>query len=124
MGSGTVLVIAPDERWLRVLEITLRLGGYTPATRRSISDALRLRTGDEPAEAIVLDLGTDSTTSDAERVRELLSGGQLRAVVILPERFEEQIDEFRAAGAEVLIRPYQPSALYAALERARAGASG
>jgi hypothetical protein len=35
--------------------------------------------------------------------------------VILPERLAAQSEAFAAAGATVLVRPYRPSELYAAL---------
>jgi hypothetical protein len=68
--------------------------------RRSVVEALRTRAGDEAPRAIVLDLGTDTT---------------LPAIIILPERLDSQREVFRATGAQVLVRPYAPSALYAAL---------
>jgi hypothetical protein len=36
--------------------------------------------------------------------------------VILPERLATQSEAFAAAGATVLVRPYRPSELYAALQ--------
>lgn len=126
MSSGTVLVVATDERWLRVLEVTLRLGGYTPVARRSMLDALKLRVGDEQPRAVVLDLGVDSVAADVDAVTELLTEIGLRAIVILPDRFADQAAQFRASGAHVIVRPYPPSALYAALEAgiARTGQGG
>lgn len=115
MSDRHVLVVSPDERWLRVLEVTLRLGGFTPMARRSVVDALRVRSDDDPPRAIVLDLGPDSTTNEVQAVREVLGTSDLPAVVILPERLAAQRAAFSATGAAVLVRPYQPSALYAAL---------
>ena len=115
MSGEQVLVVSPDGRWLRVLEVTLRLGGFRPLTRRSVVEALRMRAGDEAPRAIVLDLGPDSTAREVEAVREVLGESDLPAVVILPERLDGQRDSFQATGARVLVRPYPPSALYAAL---------
>ena len=115
MNGEHVLVVSPDERWLRVLEVTLRLGGFAPITRRSVAEALRLRADDSAAAAIVLDLGPDSTAREVEATRTVLGESNLPAVVILPERLGAQQDAFRATGATVLVRPYAPSALYAAL---------
>jgi DNA-binding response OmpR family regulator len=115
VSSDHVLVVSPDERWLRVLEVTLRLGGFEPLMRRSVVEALRTRAGDEAPRAIVLDLGTDTTPREVDSIREILGESTLPAIVILPERLDSQREVFRATGAQVLVRPYAPSALYAAL---------
>lgn len=78
-------------------------------------EALRTRSGDEEPRAIVLDLGTDTTPKEVNSIREILGESKVPAIVILPERLDSQRDVFRATGAQVLIRPYAPSALYAAL---------
>jgi DNA-binding response OmpR family regulator len=125
LSSDHVLVVSPDERWLRVLEVTLRLGGFEPLMRRSVVEALRTRAGDEAPRAIVLDLGTDTTPREVDSIREILGESTLPAIVILPERLDSQRETFRATGAQVLVRPYAPSALYAALRaRESAGAAG
>jgi DNA-binding response OmpR family regulator len=113
--GGQVLIVSPDERWLRVLEVTLHLGGHQTVSRRSVTEALRLRAGDDSPRALVLDLGVDSTAGEVDAVRELLGQSDLPAVVILPERLGGQRDAFAATGATVLVRPYRPSELYAAL---------
>jgi DNA-binding response OmpR family regulator len=113
--AGQVLIVSPDDRWLRVLDVTLRLGGFRTLARRSIVEANRMRAGDEPAVAIVLDLGVDSSATDLDSVRNLLGEHSVPAVVILPERLGEQRESFAAIGATVLVRPYRPSELYAAL---------
>jgi len=110
-----VLVVSPDERWLRVLEVTIRLGGHRTVSRRSVSDALRVRAGDTPPRAIVFDLGANWTAQELEAVRALLAQNSLPAVVILPKRLASERDRVAAAGATVLIRPYRPSELYAVL---------
>jgi DNA-binding NtrC family response regulator len=110
-----VLVVSPDERWLRVLEVTLRVGGFTPIARRSVVEALRQREGDDRPQALVLDFGTESTSREVEAVREVLGSGDLPAIVILPERLSQQQEAFRASGVKVIVRPYPPSALYRAL---------
>ena len=124
-----VLVIAPDERWLRVLEVSLKLGGFVPIAMRSIDEASRSRSGDERAPVVVLDLGADSKAGDLASIRELLGGDPtLRMVVILPQRLETVRDQFEGAGASVLVRPWQPSTLYAAIraagQRGTSSASG
>lgn len=113
--GGQVLIVSPDERWLRVLEVTLHLGGHQTVSRRSVTEALRLRAGDDSPRALVLDLGVDSTAGEVDAVRDLLGQSDLPAVVILPERLGSQRDAFAATGATVLVRPYRPSELYAAL---------
>ena len=48
-------------------------------------------------------------------MRGLLDDSTVPAVVILPERLAAERERFAAAGATVLVRPYPPSELYAAL---------
>ena len=83
--------------------------------RRSVVEALRTRAGDEQPRAIVLDLGTDTTPHEVDSIREVLGEATMPAIVILPERLESQREAFRTTGARVIVRPYAPSALYAAL---------
>jgi DNA-binding NtrC family response regulator len=115
VSSPFVLVVSPDERWLRVLEVTLRVGGFTPIARRSVVEALRQREGDDRPTALVLDFGTESTAREVEAVREVLGSGDIPAIVILPERLNQQREAFQASGVKVIVRPYPPSALYKAL---------
>jgi DNA-binding NtrC family response regulator len=115
VSSPFVLVVSPDERWLRVLEVTLRVGGFTPIARRSVVEALRQREGDDRPTALVLDFGTESTAREVEAVREVLGSGEIPAIVILPERLNQQREAFQASGVKVIVRPYPPSALYKAL---------
>lgn len=110
-----ILIVAPDERWGRVLEITVRLGGYRPVSRRSTDDALRVREGEEPPVAIVFDLGDRWTAEELEAVRGLLATSSTPAVVVLPKRLAEERERIVGVGATVLSRPYAPSELYAAL---------
>jgi DNA-binding response OmpR family regulator len=118
VGAVPVLVIAPDERWLRVLEVSLKLGGFVPIARRSIDEASRSRSGDARAPVVVLDLGADSRAADLATIRELLGDSALPMVVILPQRLDVARDQFERAGASVVVRPYQPSVLYAAIRAA------
>jgi DNA-binding response OmpR family regulator len=111
---GPVLVVSADERWLRVLEVTLRLGGADTISRRSAREALSLASGDAGVSALVLDLA-QATGDELDIVRGLLGQSSLPAVVILPEPLAAQREPFAAAGATVLVRPYRPSELYAAL---------
>jgi DNA-binding NtrC family response regulator len=115
VSSPFVLVVSPDERWLRVLEVTLRVGGFTPIARRSVVEALRQREGDDRPTALVLDFGTESTAREVEAVREVLGSGDIPAIVILPERLTQQREAFEGTGVKVIVRPYPPSALYQAL---------
>ena len=115
VAAGQVLVVSADERWLRVLEVTLRLGGADTISRRSAREALSLASGDSGVVAIVLDLA-QATADELEVARGLLGHSDLPAVVILPERLAAQSEPFAAAGATVLVRPYRPSELYAALQ--------
>ena len=115
VAAGQVLVVSADERWLRVLEVTLRLGGADTISRRSAREALSLASGDSGVAAIVLDLA-QATADELEVARGLLGHSDLPAVVILPERLAAQSEPFAAAGATVLVRPYRPSELYAALQ--------
>jgi DNA-binding NtrC family response regulator len=115
VSSPFVLVVSPDERWLRVLEVTLRVGGFTPIARRSVVEALRQREGDDRPTALVLDFGTESTAREVEAVREVLGSGDIPAIVILPERLNQQRTAFEGTGVKVIVRPYAPSVLYQAL---------
>jgi DNA-binding NtrC family response regulator len=115
VSSPFVLVVSPDERWLRVLEVTLRVGGFTPIARRSVVEALRQREGDDRPTALVLDFGTESTAREVEAVREVLGSGDIPAIVILPERLNQQREAFAGTGVKVIVRPYAPSVLYKAL---------
>ena len=125
VGGGTVLIIAPDERWLRVLEATLKLGGYQPIARRSVDEAMRMRASDERPIAVVVDLGVDSGAIEVETIRtllehELLADQRGKIVVILPERLAELREALDIGGVHVLVRPYPPSELYAAIGAGRA----
>jgi DNA-binding NtrC family response regulator len=115
VSSPFVLVVSPDERWLRVLEVTLRVGGFTPIARRSVVEALRQREGDDRPTALVLDFGSESTAREVEAVREVLGSGDIPAIVILPERLNQQREAFEGTGVKVIVRPYPPSVLYQAL---------
>lgn len=114
VAFGQVLVVSADERWLRVLEVTLRLGGAETVPLRSARDAFSLAGHDSSMAAIVIDLAQVSG-DELEVARGLLDHSPLPAVVILPERLAAQQEKFAAAGATVLVRPYRPSELYAAL---------
>ena len=114
MGAP-VLIVSPDERWLRALEVTIRLGGYRVISRRSLADVLRVRDGDHLPQAMVFDLGANWTTEELESVRSLIAETTIPAVVILPERLASERDRVAEAGATTLIRPYRPSELFAVL---------
>ncbi len=110
-----MLIVSPDERWLRALEVTVRLGGYRVISRRSMLDVLRVRDGDDLPQAIVFDLGASWTAQELESVRSLIAETTIPTVVILPERLAAERDRIAAVGATTLIRPYRPSELFAVL---------
>ena len=116
MAAGQVLIVSADERWLRVLEVTIRLGGAETISRHSIGEALHIPTldGQHPT-AIVMDLGAQTSEQELDDVRGILHDNTLPAVVILPERLAAERERLVAVGATVLVRPYRPSELYNAL---------
>jgi hypothetical protein len=116
VAPGQVLIVSADERWLRVLEVTIRLGGAETISRRSVGDALRgpIVEGQQPTE-IIVDLAAHTSPDELEDVRGLVKDNALPAVVILPEGLEVERERFANLGATVLVRPYRPSELYAAL---------
>jgi DNA-binding response OmpR family regulator len=128
VASGQVLIVSADERWLRVLEVTLRLGGAETISRHSVGEALRITPldGQQPT-AIVVDLGAQASANELAEARGLVRDNALPAVVILPEGLVTERERLVAIGATVLIRPYRPSDLYAALwpgETVGLGAAG
>ncbi len=117
MTLTPVLLVPSDERWQRVLEVTLRLGGYEPALCRSLAEALQTD-DDVPAGApILLDLAREAGVADQDQLRALAAGGR-RVVVILPEARAAEREAFTALGVRVVVRPYPPSELYEALAAA------
>lgn len=122
MDGVPVLVICPDERWLPVLEVLLKLGGFQPVARRSVRDAMQLRAGEARPSVVVLDLGADSEASDIDAVRVVLGAPDLRLVVILPERLAAERERLEAEGVTVVGRPYRPSRLYRAVSGGRGDA--
>ena len=114
-GGAPVLIVSPDERWLRALEVTIRLGGYRVISRRSMADVLRVRDGDDLPQAMVFDLGANWTAEELESVRLLIAETTIPAVVILPERLAAERERVATVGATTLIRPYRPSELFAVL---------
>lgn len=116
VASGQVLIVSADERWLRVLEVTIHLGGAETISRRSVTEALRtpLTEAERPS-AIVADLSAQASATELEEVLGLVRDNPLPAVVILPERLAPERERFVAVGATVLVRPYRPSELYSAL---------
>ena len=96
--------------------MTIRLGGAETISRRSVSAALRTPAaeGQHPT-AIVVDLGAQTSTEELDDVRALVDANSLPALVILPEGLAAERGRFVDVGATVLVRPYRPSELYAAL---------
>ena len=97
--SGQVLIVSADERWLRVLEVTIRLGGAETISRRSVGEALRTppSEGQYPT-AVVVDLGAQTSPDELDDVRGLVQDNALPAVVILPERLRRERERFVAPG--------------------------
>ncbi|MEO8437111.1 MAG: hypothetical protein ABI562_01540 [Chloroflexota bacterium] len=116
MTHGPILVVSADERWLRALEVTIRLGGAETISRRSVGDAVRSNAveGTEPS-AIVVDIGAQTTTDEMDEVVVLVQVHSTHAVVIVPESLASDRGRFESVGATVLVRPYRPSELFAAL---------
>jgi hypothetical protein len=112
------MVIASDERWLRILELTLRLGGLRPILRRSFAAAQRTRVEDARPGAVIIDLDNDSTPAEMVAARRLQDEMRAPVIVILPEVLAGQAQVFHDNGLRVVSRPYPPSALYAALRSA------
>lgn len=114
MASGHILVVSGDDRWRRVLEVVLRLGGATTVSRRSIADALDdgARRG---VRAVLLDLGEMASPEELAAIRRTAREGRKPTVIILPERLAGERERFASDGATVLVRPYRPSELYRAL---------
>jgi hypothetical protein len=116
VAAGKVLIVSADARWLRVLEVTIGLGGATTISRRSLSEADQIRASDhELPTAMVIDLGAQASAAELDDVRALVREATIHAVVILPESLGSERQRLATGGATVLIRPYRPSELYAAL---------
>ena len=63
-----------------------------------------------------MDLGAQTSPDELDDVRGLVQDNSLPAVVILPEGLSAERGSIcLAIGATVLVRPYRPSELYAAL---------
>jgi len=120
VGSVPVLVVASDDRWFRVLEVTLRLGGFDATRCRSIAEAAQQRGPRRSPRAIVLDLAAEAGAVDEVGIERLAAGATVPVVVILSAPRDALRETLAAAGARVLLRPYAPSALYAALTPAGA----
>ena len=108
-----VLLVAADDHALRMLDVTLRLGGFTSLPRASVADAARARPGDDPPLAVVIDLG--GADDGVEPVRGLVEQLAVPVVVILPAGAESERARYESAGARVLHQPYAPADLYAAV---------
>jgi hypothetical protein len=116
VASEQVLIISADERWRRVLEVTVRLGGAETISRHSVGDALHIPglEGQHPT-SIIVDIAAQTTASELDDVRSLVEANTLPIVVVLPELLVAERDRFVAVGATVLVRPYRPSELFRAL---------
>lgn len=116
VAAGQVLIVSADPRWRRVLEVTLQLAGAGTSTGASLAEALRIPIGEDTAPtALVVDLNAQATASELDEVRSQLDAAPWPAVVILPERLGSERDRVTSASTGVLVRPYRPSELYAAI---------
>jgi DNA-binding response OmpR family regulator len=116
VASGQVLIVSADPRWRRVLEVTLQLAGAGTSTGASLAEALRIPIGEDTAPtALVIDLSAQATPAELDDVRTQLGAAPWPAVVILPERLGAERERVGTATTKVLVRPYRPSELYAAL---------
>jgi hypothetical protein len=116
VASGQVLIVSADPRWRRVLEVTLQLGGAGTSTGASLAEALRIPIGEDTAPtALVIDLSAQATPAELDDVRTQLGAAPWPAVVILPERLGGERERVSTATTKVLVRPYRPSELYAAV---------
>jgi hypothetical protein len=99
-----------------VLEVTIRLGGAETISRHSVAEALHtpLVEGQHPT-AIVVDVGGQTSADELDDLRALVKENLFPAVVILAERLAAERDRFASVGATVLVGPYRPSQLHAAL---------
>ena len=115
VASRQVLIVSADERSLRVLEVTIRLGGAESISRHSVAEALHIPlTEDQHPTVIILDVGGQTRPDELDDMRALVEDNGLPAVVILAERLAAERERFASVGATVLVRPYRPSELYAA----------
>jgi len=116
VASGQVLIVSADPRWRRVLEVTLQLAGVGTSTGASLAEALRIPIGEDTAPtALVIDLSAQATPAELDDVRTQLGAAPWPAVVILPERLGSERERVGTVTTKVLVRPYRPSELYAAL---------
>lgn len=116
VASGQVLIVSADPRWRRVLEVTLQLAGAGTSTGASLAEALRIPIGEDTAPtALVIDLSAQATPAELDDVRTQLGAAPWPAVVILPERLGTERARVSSPTTSVLVRPYRPSELYAAL---------
>ena len=116
MASGQILIVSADERWRRVLEVTVQLAGAGATTGASLAEALSVPIADATAPtAIVIEVSAQATTTELDEVREQLRSAPWPAVVILPERLVPERDRVSSPTTTILVRPYRPSELYAAI---------
>ena len=112
MGEPPILVVAADDHVFRMLDVTLRLGGFNAVPRRSITEARRLRPGDHRPRAVVVDGGTAPVAAE---IRELVAELGVPVVVVLAAAPDADRRRFEAAGARVLVGDYEPDRLHAAV---------
>jgi hypothetical protein len=109
------MIVASDERWLRTLEMTIRLDGLTPILRRSFAEAEGTPVDAATPRAIIVNLNNDATPREMQAARRLQDQLGVPVIVILPEALAVHEHHFRRISLRVVTRPYPPSALYAAL---------
>jgi signal transduction histidine kinase/DNA-binding response OmpR family regulator len=111
-GSESVLVVQEEEAVRTLVGSVLRSRGFHPTVVRSVGDALLVLERSDPFAAIVTDRSAPYL-SPAEIVRRLrrASGGAAIVFVGLSESME-------AAGAHVLVKPFEPHELSRAVRDA------
>ena len=115
MRELPVLVVAPDDHAFRMLDVTLRLVGFTSVPRRSVDEARKLRPGDHRPRAVVVD-GT--TLPAADEVSALVEELRVPVVVVLREGREQEREVFEGAGARVIVGDFDPDELHDAIAEA------
>ena len=118
MTGVPVIVVAPDDHALRMLDVTLRLGGFASMPRSSVDDARRLRNGDPRPLAVVIDLRDRALPLEGADVRTLQDELRVPVVVIVGDDPAVDRGGYERAGARVLVDPYPPAELYRAVGRA------
>ena len=115
MTPPHILVVAADDHRMRSLDATLRLGGFTSLPRRSVAEARRLRAGTARPDAVLVDLEGEPETGP-DLLRELVDEVGVPVVAVLAAGSALDPSGFLVPGVRLLVEPYEPTTLYAALK--------